>query len=195
MNKKFILTLIALIIALVVVVILIRLTWQSLKEVKAEVSRKEIELTAINALVAQTEQIKKEQKEFERESVKISLVLPEKNDIPNLLVQFETIALANGLILESINFSQTDEENQKQSGAIQWDSAGGPPKTKGPFQSSEIELALSGTYSAFKNFLKALENNIRASNVESISFGAGKLLGESGLDFFEFKLKAEVYYQ
>jgi len=58
-----------------------------------------------------------------------------------------------------------------------------------------VELTVSGTYNAFKNYLRALEENIRSMNVNSIDFISRELITAADSDFLDFDLKVEVYYQ
>jgi len=110
------------------------------------------------------------------------LALPEKKDIPALLVQFETLAAANGLILESIDFTEVSSQPRRP---IE------QPKTTQGIETLVVNLKVKGPYAAFKQYLAALENNIRATNVQSINFN----LGLTETETFNFDLKVEVYYK
>ncbi|OGZ33297.1 MAG: hypothetical protein A3H00_00885 [Candidatus Portnoybacteria bacterium RBG_13_40_8] len=195
-NKKLIATIICLAAALGIIIVLIAPAWRSVRESRSEIKEKKGELSAIENLIVKTGRIKKEQRELEKETAKVSLALPEKKDIPGLLVQFETLASMNGLILESIDFEGGDEAVEKSAAGVKWTVPQNEKKSEGQFKTMEVNLTLSGAYGSFKNFLGALENNIRSINVSSINFNSGQLsLKESTADFFEFRLKVKVYYQ
>ena len=194
-SKKNIITIICFLVALGIIIFPMALIWQSVKSLKKEVGEKKAALAIVEDLVVSTNQIKK-WGTIEKEAAKIFLAVPEQKDIPGLLVQFEALASANGLVLESVNFGQINEAAKRGALGVNWDASEETgQKPKGPFQELKIDLSLSGAYIAFKNFLGALENNIRAVNVSSIDFSGQRALEEASSDFFEFHLKVVVYYK
>ncbi|MEA2113490.1 MAG: hypothetical protein U9P63_02430, partial [Patescibacteria group bacterium] len=60
------------------------------------------------------------------------------------------------------------------------------------------DIGVSGSYEAFKNCLKSLENNIRPMDIESINLkpqaeNKGGIFDNLGI--FQFDLKINTYYQ
>jgi Tfp pilus assembly protein PilO len=191
MNKNLILTIVCLIAVLGILTILIVPTWQSIKIVKTEITERQEEVIVLEDLINKTEQLKQNEEQIAKEEEKVFLALPKEKDIPALLIQFEALASVNGLILESINFAQTTKTDQK---VIRTKKTPEAPKTS--WQSLSVDLTVSGSYEAFRKYLANLENNIRSVNVTSISFSSPSSFAEGITpDFFDFNLKAEVYYR
>lgn len=205
--KKLIISLITFIVFLGLIFICLIPLGQSIRVLWGEKAQKNSELSTAKELLAKTEQLEKEYQEIEEEAEKIFLALPQEKDIPYLLVQFETLASANGLILESIDFGQagekTERETEQSAQTVQWsiqpESIQPEKKTQELFSSLTVSLTVSGSYQAFKKYLEALENNIRAMDVRSISFGSSGVSSAEGLetisDIFDFDLDVAVYYQ
>jgi len=80
------------------------------------------------------------------------------------MIQMETMASQNNLILKSINFTENTS-------------------------SITAQTALAGTYQALKNYLKALENNLRLMDIVNLNFQAPK----DG-SFYNFNLTIKSYY-
>lgn len=74
---------------------------------------------------------------------KLDKILPDKPEIPELIVQLEALASENGMILKSINFNKDKLTAQVQ---------------------------LAGKYQAFKKYLQALESNLRLLDITNLSF-------------------------
>jgi len=102
----------------------------------------------------------KQSKELE----KLDQILPDNPEIPELMIQLETMASQNNLILKSINFTESQNEITSQ-------------------------IALAGSYNALKNYLKALENNLRLMDIVNLNFQAPK---ENS--FYNFNLTIKSYY-
>ncbi|MAF20837.1 MAG: hypothetical protein CMI55_04115 [Parcubacteria group bacterium] len=197
MDRKIIISLISLAAGVALIFFFMAPTWSSIKLLRPEVTQLEQKVVGLEELLAETQQLKEKYQQIEQEASKIALAIPQEEDLPYLLVQFEVLAASNGLLLESIGFSQTDEEakspQQKTSQKTN------QSKKTNPFlKSSSVNLSISGSYSAFKNYLVALENNIRSMDVYSISFspyGYSEGFGVLAGDIFDFSLNVVVYYQ
>lgn len=141
-------------------------------------------------LSAKIEKLTKDYEENEEDLKKVSYILPSGQDIANLIVQLEALALDGGLILEKIEFFVPDEpavskagELRQQEGAVAKD-----------YQSLTINLKLIGDYLAFNSFLRAVEENIRLMDISSIDFST-QSMAEGEILFFNFNLKLDTYYQ
>lgn len=97
--------------------------------------------------------------------------LPREKDIPELLVNIETIAANAGLNLRELNFSEVPSrgEIQKLNGTIQ----------------------LTGSFSSFLAFLDLLEDNLRLIEVVGIDI-APQLL--EGTRIINYNLRIETNY-
>lgn len=103
---------------------------------------------------------------------KLKLILPQGKDIPGLLVQFQSLATTNNLLLSSINFNDISPISDKER-----------IKTLG------ISLSLFGgnqnSYTEIKNFIASLETNLRLLDVDSVFFAP---------DSSSYSIKIIAYY-
>ncbi len=191
MNKKIIISLISVVAGLALVFVFVIPEWSAIKVSRTEISQKKMEITKLEELLAKVQQLDEEYEDAKDEVDKAFLSLPQEKDVPHLLVQFESLASSNGLLLESINFGEITEETEtgsSQSGSSQ------AKKLIAGFPSMSVDIKVIGSYDAFKNYLAALENNIRSMAVESIQLSLGQ--EETGLlSIFEIDLAVSVYYQ
>jgi len=198
MSKKSIIIIISLIGSLILVFVFIEPLWSSVKTLNQEIEQKKLEITTTEEILAKTTELNQEYQNLEEEADKVSLALPEEEDIPRLLIQFENLASANGLLLEAISFTQPSEEGQKSvSGQSSQSQA---EKISPPFPSLFLNVKVSGSYGAFKGYLTGLENNIRSMDTHSINFAIQSKEGQESisllpLGIFEFDLGVSVYYQ
>ena len=80
-----------------------------------------------------------------KEIEKISIIIPPKKRVPELISTMESLASRNGLILSSLNI--TDGETKDAAAIV------------------NMEATLYGSYEAFRSFLAALEKNRRLIEV------------------------------
>ncbi|MBI2454377.1 MAG: type 4a pilus biogenesis protein PilO [Parcubacteria group bacterium] len=84
---------------------------------------------------------------------------------PELLSIMENLASQNGLALLTIGVkTPTSEDNARAAPRT------GEVKSAGSIKTLEVDLQVSGTYSSFKNWLEAIEKNLRITDVSGISF-------------------------
>lgn len=194
MNLKIIISLVSLVISIVLVFIFIVPNWSSIKILRPEVILLEQNIADLEELLSEAQQIKTKYAQIEENAKSIFLAIPKEEDLLHLLVQFEALAASNGLLLESISFSQDEKASNKRSvqETIELQEVDTFLKI------SNVNVSLSGSYSAFKNYLIALENNIRSMDVYLIGFAPYEYsdeFGDSVSDIFEFTLEIAVYYQ
>lgn len=190
MDKKNIISLISFIVSLILIFVFVFPLYSSVKIMRLESSQKHEEIEKLKELLAKVEKIKSNYQNVAEEIEKVFLALPEEKDVPELLVQFEKLAVSNGLLLESIKFGEISKKKES-------DSSSRSKKILSIFPNSIVELKITGSYSAFKNYLKALEKNVRSMDVYSIKFSSSikKYNLFSDLGIFEFDLGVNVYYQ
>jgi Tfp pilus assembly protein PilO len=172
--------------------------WSSIETLKEEISQKNEKLSQLDKLLVRTEELKGEYQAAQEELEKIFLALPEKEELPRLLMEFRTLASANGMLLESVGFSQTEEKEKVPKKSARAKGETEQSKRFPFFPSLGVKLQLTGPYEAFKGYLRAIEKNVRLIDVRSISFSAGKTEEEGGLllssGVFDFNLEMDVYY-
>jgi Tfp pilus assembly protein PilO len=197
MNKKAVAILINLAVILILIFVFIDPLWVSIKTLKTGIAKQEQEVKKVEELVAKIQKLEQEYQEIGGDIEKISLALPQEEDLPYLITQFESLASSNGLLLESVKFTneKTNKETKKKS--FQKPGRLNQPEEVSPSSSRlSFEMKLNGSYEGFKEYLRALENNVRLMDVNSIDFSAGQKDGTdlSSLGIFKFGLRVIVYY-
>ena len=110
-------------------------------------------------------------------------VLPEEPQIPEILVTLETIASENSLYIN--NFSPRVDEATNN----------GQEKNEKSYKKMEIQFDVTGNYIDFKQFLIALESNIRPIDIISINATSSGGLLDSEIDTLRFSIKGNIYHQ
>ena len=140
-------------------------------------------------LLAKVEKLQETYEENRESLEKTDYILPSDQDIPNLIVQLESLALEAGLILEEIDFSTEEEGFEDKARTARKTEEGTVAKD---YQTMTATLNLMGSYSGFRGFLRLIEENMRLMDVSFVSFSVENT--ELG-SFFEFSLRLRTYYQ
>ena len=199
MSKKNIIAAISFIISLALMFVFIFPLFSSVKVMYLDLSQKRQEIEKLKELLDKVEKISQNYNNVSEEVEKILLALPEEKDLPQLLVQFEKLALNNGLLLESIEFGEISkkEESDFIKNIEDYETLNQSKKMLSVFPNSSVLLKVTGSYSAFKNYISALEKNIRSMDIYSIKFSndskAQNLFSDLGI--FGFNLSINVYYK
>lgn len=199
MNKKNIISLISFIVSLVFIFIFIFPLFSSVKVMYLNLDRKHQEIEKLKELSDKIKKIKENYDSISEAVEKILLALPVEKDLPQLLVQFEKIAVNNGLLLESIEFGEISKKKESDfiKSVEDYKTLSQSKKVLSRFPNSSVLLTTIGSYSAFKNYISALEKNIRSMDIYSISFSNSSktksLFSDAGI--FEFNLGVNVYYK
>lgn len=106
-----------------------------------------------------------------------SKIVPDGENIPELLVSLEDLASRSGLAFTSVNFKTEDF------------------KTPG-FKTLTMEIKVKGSYLAFKNYLDNMEKSLRIFDITLVSFnGVGPGQSNVNLNNLDFNLLVNTYYQ
>ena len=188
MNQKIIISLISLLIGLVLIFVFANSLWSSVKDLKKDISQNEYYLSKLEELLLKTEELNQDYQEIGVEADSLFLALPDEKDVPFLLVQFESLASSNGLLLDLISFEEIEKKKTSTKETTVQDSSQLPYFI--------VNIKINGSYDAFKSYLKALENSIRAIDVYSINFTpfVSKSDPSAILYVFEFNIRAKAYY-
>lgn len=127
-------------------------------------------------LTANLERLVNQYNERLSDAASFSRAIPEGQNIPELLVNFEALASENGLVFSGINFKPKDFKAVGVKTLI-------------------MEVKVKGSYPAFKDYLASMEKSLRIFDVTSVSF-AGVSPGQIGakIDNLEFNLTVNTYY-
>jgi Tfp pilus assembly protein PilO len=114
----------------------------------------------------------------------VSLALPNEQQIPALFAQTSAIARATGITLNSMSLTaRPPRDNQPTLGSAQEF----PVIRIGTIK---VDLNLSGSYEAFKNFMRTIETNIRIMDVEQFDIAPSKTREAD-----QFSVTLNTYYQ
>jgi len=188
MNQKIIISLVSLLIGAILIFVFTNSLWVSVKDLKKDISKSEDYSAKLEELLLKTEELNQDYQEIGVEADKLFLALPNEKDVPFLLVQFESLASSNGLLLDSISFEEIEKKKTNIKETTVQDSS--------QLLYLIANIKINGSYDAFKNYLKALENGVRAIDVYSINFTpfTNKSNPSAILDVFEFNIRAKAYY-
>ena len=199
MNKKNIISLISFIISLILIFVFVFPLFSSARAIYSDLTQKRQEIEKLKELSSKIGKIEQDYDSISEAIEKVLLALPEEKDLPQLLVQFEKIAVNNGLLLESIEFGEISkkEESDFIRSIEDYETLNQSKKMLSTFPNSSVLLKVVGSYSAFKNYISALEKNVRSMDIYSIQFSNDSkmrsLFSDSGI--FEFNLGINVYYK
>ena len=102
-----------------------------------------------------------------------------------MIIDMNALAARSGVELSNIDVQSTAGTKAPSSGA-----STGPIAVNGssPLQSLDFSLNVTGTYSAFRNYLNALEKSLRPIDINSIN------LGVSQTGVYTYALSARIYW-
>lgn len=160
-----------------------------------DLKRTEEQLRLKQDIAAATEALAKKYEELNLDDVqRLKAFLPSSADLPALFVQVEAIALASGLRLDAVGFTELGKTTGRSvvptEGAGESDEATGPTNAasnsnansnvsvpsrasqRGTVQKLSVTFSVSGGhgYADLKTFLSNLESSIRLLDVQSLGY-------------------------
>ena len=142
------------------------------------------------------EKLIKNYEDNKKDAEKINYALPLGKEMPNLIVQFEALGAEGGMTIEQIEFSSVEDQAISKAKIVRTETGEGVAQQTGEstkdYKTIAVNLKMSGDYYAFKNFLVAVEKNIRLMNIETINFTH---LSSWGSQLFNFEVSLKTYYQ
>lgn len=119
---------------------------------------------------------------------KINQIVPAGPEIPNLLVMLEALAGENSLNFGGVDFNLVRPISGPAAGQL----AGAIPAG---LQIVQISVRLKGGYPNFLNYLKAVENNVRLLDTNSVTFNVPSGGASDGASNIGFTAVINAYYQ
>lgn len=161
-----------------------------------EVGSLEQKISKLEKLDAQLNDLMMVYKQNEEMINKFYKILPAGKDIPGILDRFELLSFQSGMILSSIDFSEGAKQTSVATVSSEEAPASAAPATAGiieksPLKTLTLNIKLSGTYDSFRVFLSNLENLVRLSDVQTISFS----FSAENTDLADFGVATNVYYK
>ena len=171
MNRQLLISIICLVVTLIIGLVLCLPKYQEMRYAQNKVQAKKTEIQNKQDDFSKVGEASEKLKKYPKELAKIDSALPNEISLPFLYDFFQRISSQNGLVLENIS--------------------GGPSKSEKAVQEIKINLSLSGSYAAFKNFLSSIEKSARIIEVENMSFSFLSEEGESLL--FNLAVRTHSY--
>jgi len=112
---------------------------------------------------------------------KLSVSVPEDNDMPNLITELEAVAARHGMVLPSIGVSDGTALIQST----------GTESAGSSASSVTISIASLGSFEDISAFMTDLENDVRFMNIKSVSIGT--VTDSSGASSMSVALQIEAY--
>jgi Tfp pilus assembly protein PilO len=175
MNRRTIITLINLTITGLLVFLFVIPFYSSATDLKNEKEKLQEELQGTKDFLAKAEKASQEYREIEKEAQKMSLSLLKKEDVAEILVQIEALAMRNGLLLGSISIESPS--NIEKAYNVKSSEGDGTKGASHLFPSFSTEVNVAGYYNSIKNFFENTENSILMMEISSINLRGGE--GES----------------
>ncbi len=175
--KYFVLPLILFVAAAVIIFWVLLPLWQSTQAALELKKENENNLAQRKQLTVNLERLIGQYNKQVNDLTFFNKAIPVGQNIPELLINLEALASENGLIFSGVNFKPEDLK---------------APSVK----TLAMEIKVKGSFTAFQNYLKAMEKSLRLFDVTSISFN-GIAPGQANINInnFEFNLLVNTYYQ
>ncbi|MFA5841754.1 MAG: hypothetical protein WC835_02205 [Candidatus Paceibacterota bacterium] len=123
------------------------------------------------------------------ELVRLNKLLPDHVDNVRLIMEVDRIALKYGMSIRDVQLQGLNLLNNNNSGNTST-VLGTAPKD---YDNVVLSFSVSSSYSTFKEFLSELEDNLRISDVESLSFSVPPQ-DTRGKDVYQYSLSIRTYW-
>ncbi|GEM_PF-1291514 len=169
--------------------------WQHFLVVRADSSHLQDINVEIDTLTQKRDAIVDQMNKITKDDfTRLNDILPETAQTPEFLVFISKLAEKDGLKVKKLDVAGTLATKPKipekiDNSAVATNAA---TVTQGigelKYKTINVAMEVSGSYEAFKNFLRDTESSVRITDVEMLTFGAGDV-------GFNFQLGLKTYYQ
>lgn len=165
MDRRYLIAGLFFIAAVIMAVVLVYPKFQVIQISSQLVDEKQNEFDAQMVLVQEISRLRTQQKQMTEEVAVMVDLLPvfTKKSVSDLFIELESIAAESGLLLDTISFTETKDQTQKD-----------PGKTAGSAMHKTVlaQLRMKGEYRDFKNFVRMIETNKHLMDITIASIGA-----------------------
>lgn len=146
--------------------------YQGIGEYRSAIRSQKEKIDQKEKFLAKVSDFKKKLDDKKNGLDKLDGLLTKKKDIQDVIVTLETITRESGVFVSSLKTSVANKEGTKDSTEL-----------------LQIEMSVSGQYSALENFLRSLEKNLRIFDVQAIDIVEKEGLLNMDLKFNTYFLK------
>jgi|AntAceMinimDraft_18_1070375.scaffolds.fasta_scaffold00382_13 Tfp pilus assembly protein PilO len=173
MKYSIIIISVALIISFVVGALLVWPEYKKMNDLQTELAKKDVQLESQHKYNQQLETTSQQLKEKQEFADKVDSILPKSLDMSSLLEFLQTTCMETGMSLEGVSWQELSSPQEKETRIKEY----------------SVNLELSGSYFAFKNFLFSLEKSARLIDIMDIDF----FLLEDEEQSMPFKITLRIY--
>lgn len=147
------------------------------------------DIVTLDGEIAEFESFEETYRALSDSVAKVETALPKDTDYPTILNELEQVAVISGIILREVNFSELKRGRKGESVL---------PNGVAAFF---INIDLTGSYGAFRHFLRQIEGELRIVDVQSIELSRqqgrlGTVLDlDTELSINNYSLQLLTYYQ
>lgn len=177
---KNIISIIVIIISLAAFVFIVKPQYTEIKDI--EKKGQELEQVLVNAKKLQSlrDSLLSKRKEFSNSDIaRLEKLIPESADNVKLIIEFQKIAEEYNLSLETVS-AQRDEENGSTNQNFDIETR--------DYGVITLDFSIAGSYDNFVSFLSAIENNLRITDLRTLSISPGEG------DQYGFTITIETYW-
>ncbi len=161
MDRRYLIAGLFFTIAAIAAVMLTYPKYQTMMSSAKLAKEKKGEFDSQMALVQDISRLRSQYKEVKKEFERVERLVPanDEGSAANLFMELEGLTARNGMLLDSISFSQSK--------------ALGKEKEK-KYRTINAKLSLKGDYRSFKNFMRSIESSEHLMDTTLISISAAK---------------------
>lgn len=159
----------ALMIVALVFILLAFPLYQKITATREEIKTKQAEEENLKARIESLKELEANYKTAKEKSKMIELALPNEQQMPEILVQLENIAGETGMSFTEITPASLKGTSPKAGKSSSPQIETGTSRAKGIYKAVPLTVKIAGNFSGLKNYLKAIEKNIRILDLEAIS--------------------------
>ena len=166
--------------------------WNDISEEIAKKEKIQSTLDLVNSLAKKRDEIQAQYNSLSSDdTAKLNEFFP-KNQEPGLLIlNIDKLASSNGMLLKKIDASE-GVKNTQQRQARQGETV------EEKFSDFPFQISVSGSYSSFLSFMKALEKSRRLIDIDRLTFDSGSVGADGKIiksDFYEYSISAHTYWK
>ena len=175
MDRRYIITALFFIAAVIVLVVLVYPKYQVVQISSRLVAERQNEFDAQMVLVQEISRLRSQQKQMAEEIAQVADLLPvlTKKSVSDLFVELEGIAAESGLLLDTVSFTEASSQPQKGKDVIASTTA---------YKTIAAQLKMKGDYRNFKNFVRTIETNKHLMDITLSSISSTAVAGEMKKD-------------
>lgn len=164
--------------------------YEKVQAARGEVYSKQDFIKTQRAVVDQVKLALEQYEEKEMLQQAVSSAIPPGANQSEVAHQLNVLAAQSQLTIQSFSAATPTVQNVK---AVQAEEEGESETFKvKPVGVLSFQIKASGTYSGFKSFMQAIENNIRIIDIKNVSV---EQVGKPNQDFYVFTITVATYYQ